>query len=132
MKQPHTETPQAAFGLTRRERDGLDFIAGYIAEHRVAPSYDEIKAALNLKSKSSVLRIVNALEGRGHIVHLPGKGRSIALTGTPRAALPALPAKVQAELDRYCLENDEAPGAIIADAISLFLDQRAADAGTAP
>lgn len=114
-----------ALGLTQRERDALDFITSYIGQHRIAPSYDDIRAGLNLKSKSGVTRLIGALEERGHIARLHGHGRSIALTGVrrPRPAPPALPPKVQAELDRYCLANGEAPEAVIADAVTLFIDE---------
>ena len=68
-----------SFGLTRRQRQVFDFIRAKIEAHNVPPSYDEIKQAVGLKSKSSVARIIDELEERGAIRRLPGRSRSIEI-----------------------------------------------------
>jgi repressor LexA len=73
------EGQQVRAGLTHQQLATLDFIEKYQAEHRVAPSYDEIKDALGLASKSGVHRLVHGLKERGAIFMLDGRTRSMAL-----------------------------------------------------
>lgn len=69
-------------GLTAKQRELFDFIVRYADEHnRVTPSYDEMKDALGLVSKSGIHRLVTGLEERGHISRLPGYARSITIRG---------------------------------------------------
>lgn len=65
-------------GLTRKQRAALDFIRAFCLEHGAAPSFAEIADGLRLKSKSSVHRIVRALEARGHVERRRGQARSLA------------------------------------------------------
>lgn len=67
------------FALTARQKEVLDFIRQYSTKEGIAPSYDEIRIAVGLKSKSGVFRIVNALVERGRIIKLPNRDRCIAL-----------------------------------------------------
>jgi len=64
-------------GLTPKERELLTFIATEIARWGVSPSYDKMRIALGLKSKSGIHRLVVALERRGHIERLSNHARSI-------------------------------------------------------
>lgn len=66
-------------GLTVRQRDLLNFIRKYIAEHGVTPSFDEMKQALGLASKSGVHRLVTALVERGYVDTMPNRARAITL-----------------------------------------------------
>lgn len=66
-------------GLTKKQREALDFIADYIRIHRVSPSLGEITVSLGLKSKSGAYRLVSALEERGFITRLKDRARSIRL-----------------------------------------------------
>ena len=63
--------------LTIKQKELLDFVANYINKNNVCPSYDEIKIAMNLKSKSGIHRIVSALEERGFIKRLANRARAI-------------------------------------------------------
>jgi len=63
--------------MTPKQRQCLDFIGAYIAEHGFSPSYDEIKDALGIVSKSGVNRIVVELQAQGRIRRRPGYARSI-------------------------------------------------------
>ena len=64
--------------LTPAQSKALDFIRGYIKENGgVSPSFNEIAAALGLKSKSGASRIVVELERRGHIRRLHHRMRAL-------------------------------------------------------
>lgn len=65
--------------LSDREKEAVAFIKAYRAEHGKMPSYDEIAAALSLKSKSGVFRIMDQLKSRGHVSWRPGRARSLVL-----------------------------------------------------
>ena len=75
-------------GLTARQRALLDVISERVAEHGVAPSYDEMKAALGLASKNGVYRLVIGLEERGYIRRLPNKARAIEVLARSPACCP--------------------------------------------
>jgi SOS-response transcriptional repressor LexA len=58
----------APVSLTSRQHDALRFVAGYLEAHEgVSPTHDQIRRALGLGSKSSVVRLLDALEERGHL-----------------------------------------------------------------
>lgn len=67
------------YSMTAKQSEALTFITGYIHQHGIGPSFDEIKDALALKSKSGVHRIITALVERGHLVKLPNRARTLAL-----------------------------------------------------
>lgn len=113
-----------AVGLTPRLRDCFTAIEAHIAAHGCAPSLDELKDAIGLKSKGHVIRMVENLEARGWITHQPGKQRTIAIvpgvtTGAPSYVLPP---NIALALRDFCARNGEDPNAIVADAVALFLD----------
>jgi len=66
-------------GLTRLQLDLLGFIESYFAEHKIAPSFDEMRDFAGLSSKEGVFRLVNALEERGFIRRLRKRARAIEL-----------------------------------------------------
>ena len=57
--------------LTPKQYELLSYIDTFISQHGVSPSFDEMKDALNLKSKSGIHRLITALEERGFIARLP-------------------------------------------------------------
>lgn len=65
--------------MTKRMRDALSFINGYIVEHCIAPSMQEIADGLGLKSKDSACRLMRQFEERGIIFH-NRRARSIHLS----------------------------------------------------
>lgn len=71
--------------LTRKQHELLTFIEQRLAVTDVSPSFDEMKNALNLKSKSGIHRLVSALEERGFIRRLPNKARSLELLKTTKS-----------------------------------------------
>lgn len=74
--------------LTRKQHELLMFIHERLARSSVSPSFDEMKEALKLKSKSGVHRLITALEERGFIKRLPHRARALAVVKLPDAALP--------------------------------------------
>tara|TARA_R100000781_G_C4071076_1_gene124478 strand:- start:984 stop:1205 length:222 start_codon:yes stop_codon:yes gene_type:complete len=68
------------FGLTKKQNVVYLFIKKQISKNNIAPSYDEIKLALNLKSKNSVHEYIKQLIARGWLTNLKGKARSIQIT----------------------------------------------------
>ena len=56
--------------LTRKQHELLVYLHSYLADHGVSPSFDEMKEALELKSKSGIHRLITGLEERGFIRRL--------------------------------------------------------------
>ena len=76
--------------LTRKQRELLLFINQRLAATGVSPSFDEMKDALNLKSKSGIHRLVSGLEERGVIRRLPHRARALEVVKLPEeSAAPA-------------------------------------------
>lgn len=69
--------------LTKKQRDLLLFIHERLQENGVAPSFDEMKDALGLKSKSGIHRLVGALEERGFIRRLANRARALEILRLP-------------------------------------------------
>ncbi|HHS94837.1 MAG TPA: transcriptional repressor LexA [Rhodobacterales bacterium] len=71
--------------LTRKQLDLLDFINKRLVRDGVPPSFDEMKVALDLRSKSGIHRLITALEERGFIRRLPHRARAIEIVKLPEA-----------------------------------------------
>ncbi|RRH76317.1 transcriptional repressor LexA [Falsigemmobacter faecalis] len=71
--------------LTRKQLELLDFIRGRVDAEGVPPSFDEMKEALDLKSKSGIHRLITALEERGFIRRLAHRARAIEILRLPEA-----------------------------------------------
>ncbi len=69
--------------LTRKQRDLLAFIHKRVQRDGVPPSFDEMKDALDLRSKSGIHRLITALEERGFIRRLAHRARAIEITRLP-------------------------------------------------
>jgi repressor LexA len=76
--------------LTRKQQELLIFIDERLKADGVSPSFEEMKAALNLKSKSGVHRLINALEERQFIRRLPNRARALEVLRLPDALKPNL------------------------------------------
>jgi repressor LexA len=72
--------------LTQRQHQLLQFIYGYLRDHGVPPSFEEMRAALRLKSKSGIHRLITGLEERGYIRRLPYRARALEVTRLPNGA----------------------------------------------
>ena len=74
--------------LTSKQRELLLFINERIKETGVSPSFDEMKEALNLASKSGIHRLISALEERGFIRRLAHRARALEVLKMPESAIP--------------------------------------------
>ncbi|MFQ5562903.1 MAG: transcriptional repressor LexA [Parvularculaceae bacterium] len=74
--------------LTRKQHELLVFINERIKETGVSPSFDEMKDALDLRSKSGIHRLITALEERGFIRRLPHRARALEVLRLPDDASP--------------------------------------------
>jgi repressor LexA len=77
--------------LTSKQHELLLFINKRLNESGVSPSFDEMREALDLKSKSGVHRLISALEERGFIRRLPNRARALEVLKLPESAAPAVP-----------------------------------------
>ena len=79
--------------LTRKQHELIRFIQTRLEDTGVSPSFEEMKEALDLKSKSGVHRLISALEERGFIRRLPNRARALEVLRQPDdvGAKPAAP-----------------------------------------
>ena len=85
--------------LTRKQHELVCFINDRLAETGVSPSFEEMKEALDLKSKSGVHRLISALEERAFIRRLPNRARALEVLRMPeRAEKKAAPVSVSRNL----------------------------------
>lgn len=71
--------------LTKKQLDLLEFIQKRVKHEGVPPSFDEMKVALNLRSKSGIHRLITALEERGFIRRLAHRARAIEIVRLPES-----------------------------------------------
>lgn len=69
--------------LTRKQHELLMFIHDRLADTGISPSFEEMKDALGLKSKSGVHRLISALEERQFIRRLPNRARALEIIRMP-------------------------------------------------
>lgn len=73
--------------LTAKQHELIRFIQARLEETGISPSFEEMKDALDLKSKSGVHRLISALEERGFIRRLPNRARALEVIKTPEDAV---------------------------------------------
>jgi repressor LexA len=76
--------------LTRKQHELLLFIHERMKETGIPPSFDEMKDALDLASKSGIHRLITALEERGFIRRLPNRARALEVLRLPDSIAPGL------------------------------------------
>jgi repressor LexA len=84
--------------LTQRQLQLLKYIQDYVREHNVSPSFEEMRSALRLKSKSGIHRLIQGLEERGYIRRLAYRARALEVVK------PSSDAPVGSELDTTAFE----------------------------
>src|SRR3954470_22812003 len=77
--------------LTKKQYELLLFINERLNEQGVSPSFDEMKEALGLRSKSGIHRLITGLEERGFIRRLPHRARALEVLRLPDEAAQATP-----------------------------------------
>jgi repressor LexA len=75
--------------LTKKQSELLRFINERLKETGVPPSFDEMKDALDLRSKSGIHRLIIALEERGFIRRLPNRARALEVVRLPESSTPS-------------------------------------------
>ncbi|HYE49288.1 MAG TPA: transcriptional repressor LexA [Azospirillaceae bacterium] len=83
--------------LTRKQQELLLFIHRRLGEGGVSPSFDEMKDALGLKSKSGIHRLITGLEERGFIRRLPHRARALEVVRLPEQSAPQQPKAAPAQ-----------------------------------
>ena len=68
--------------LTKKQKELFDYLSNYIDKNSISPSFEEMKNAVNLKSKSGIHRLITSLEQRGFIKRLKHKARAMEITKT--------------------------------------------------
>src|ERR1700723_926469 len=120
--------------LTKKQHELLVFIYSRLAENGISPSFEEMKLALNLRSKSGIHRLVNGLEERGFIRRLAHRARALDIVRLPEGIGPPA-ARDRSKFSPTVIKGDfktALPGAASpteADAVQLPLYGRIA-AGT--
>ena len=117
--------------LTRKQHELLMFIHERIRETGVSPSFDEMKEALDLASKSGIHRLITALEERGFLKRLAHRARALEVVKMPQQATAASPPKGRAPFKPQVVEGVRIPdsGAMASDVRDLPILGRIA-AGT--
>ena len=105
--------------LTRKQLELLRFIHERLTETGVPPSFDEMKDALDLRSKSGIHRLITALEERGFIRRLPNRARAIEVIKQPDGfgagrARGFTPSVIEGNLGRVRAASDDEGGRPVA------------------
>jgi repressor LexA len=105
--------------LTRKQLELLRFIHERLTETGVPPSFDEMKDALDLRSKSGIHRLITALEERGFIRRLPNRARAIEVIKQPDGygagrARGFTPSVIEGNLGRVRAPSEEEGGRPVA------------------
>src|SRR5580704_16778807 len=98
--------------LTRKQYELLRFIHERLKEAGIPPSFDEMKEALDLRSKSGIHRLITALEERGFIRRLPNRARAIEVIKLPDSVHHGMSgARTRPRLPSMTLGTKPQPGA---------------------
>ena len=89
--------------LTRKQKELLDYLTAHAEKSEVSPSFDEMRDALGLASKSGIHRLVSALEERGYIRRLANRARAIKILKPVTSAAADLGRSVAAAADAVSL-----------------------------
>src|SRR6202165_2270416 len=109
--------------LTRKQLELLRFIHERLKESGVPPSFDEMKDALDLRSKSGIHRLITALEERGFIRRLPNRARAIEVIKLPDSVAHGIgptrargftPSVIEGNLGRVRTTSDDDSGRPVA------------------
>ena len=86
--------------LTRKQHQLICYIEDKLAETGISPSFEEMKEALTLKSKSGVHRLISALEERGFLKRLPNRARALEVVRSPERGPQVAKARAKAAAPR--------------------------------
>jgi repressor LexA len=100
--------------LTRKQHELLMFIHERIKETGVSPSFDEMKEALDLASKSGIHRLITALEERGFLRRLAHRARALEVVKLPQQATTAAPPQGRQAFKPQIVSGDREAGSSVA------------------
>jgi repressor LexA len=104
--------------LTRKQYELLMFIHERLKESGVPPSFEEMKDALDLRSKSGIHRLITALEERGFVRRLPNRARALEVIRLPDSVTPGLAsARARGFTPRVCAGRPRPPADVPAPAM---------------
>lgn len=92
---------------TKKQKELLDFITGFIAEHGYSPSYREIMNALNYTSVATVALHVGNLIKRGHLVKRDRSARSLEVVSNPDSSQPLKSNEVKVSDEKWLVAKVE-------------------------
>ena len=95
--------------LTRKQHELLMFIHERLKETGVSPSFDEMKEALDLASKSGIHRLITALEERGFLRRLPHRARALEVVRMPEDVTSSAPPRGRQPFNPRLVETQLAP-----------------------
>jgi repressor LexA len=95
--------------LTAKQHELLNFIHQRLSATGVSPSFDEMREALDLKSKSGVHRLISALEERQFIRRLPNRARALEVVKMPEVAAPTAAAQPRPMIPAAANDTIEIP-----------------------
>lgn len=108
-------------GLTKRQSECFAFLRSHIAEKGIAPSFDEIGAALGLKGRSAVASLLSCIADRGYIRRLPNRARAIEIIADPDEQAitlnPEIARLVRSYAEQEGIKVDTACNALLRDAL---------------
>jgi repressor LexA len=110
--------------LTQKQKDLLLFIHGRMQDSGVPPSFDEMKDALDLKSKSGIHRLIMALVERGFIRRLPNRARAIEVIKLPESSAPAAGSERRIGFQPSVIEGSKPKPSEIRAPASVIVDSR--------
>src|SRR5258707_6762986 len=92
--------------LTRKQYELLIYIDSYLKRTGVSPSFEEMKEALKLKSKSGIHRLISGLEERGFIKRLAHRARALEVVKLPEETAVAAPRAERARFSPTVIRGD--------------------------
>ena len=107
----------APTSLTDRQKDLLTFLREFHVKHGTMPGLREMADHLGATSKTTPFHLLQRLEERGHIKRHPHKHQWIELVDGPWD----IPDTIEAELHAFCKTSGRRPGAVIGDALLIYL-----------
>lgn len=108
-----------SYGLTPRQADLLAFLTERQHAGGAMPSYDEMAAAINLRSKSGVSRMIDEMVERGVVRRMPGRARAIEIVPPKDVIDPA----TELALETYCHVTGVSRQTIIVAALREYFQQ---------
>ena len=110
--------------LTQKQKDLLLFIHSRMQDSGVPPSFDEMKDALDLKSKSGIHRLIMALVERGFIRRLPNRARAIEVIKLPESSSEALSTQKRTGFQPSVIEGSKPKPSQLQSPPSVNIDSR--------